>query len=104
MVQWKRIRLGTIRLPVRSLASLSGLRIQRCMSCGVGRRRHSDPALLWLWHGLTAVAPMRPLAWEPPYAMGAALKKDKRQKKKERERRGIELYSIFCNNLHGKKI
>jgi len=28
--QWKGIRLGTMRLRVRSLASLSGLRIQRC--------------------------------------------------------------------------
>ena len=30
MVQWKRIRLGTMRLLVRSLASLPGLRIPRC--------------------------------------------------------------------------
>ena len=30
MVQWKRIWLGTMTLRVRSLASLSGLRIQHC--------------------------------------------------------------------------
>ena len=30
VAQWKPIRLGTLRLRVRSLASLSGLRIQRC--------------------------------------------------------------------------
>ena len=30
VVQQKRIRLGTIRLQVRSLASLSGLGIKRC--------------------------------------------------------------------------
>ena len=42
------------------------------MSCGVGRRRGSDPALLWLWHRLAAIAPIRPLAWEPPYAVRAA--------------------------------
>ena len=29
MVQWKQIQLGTLRLQVRSLASLGGLRIQR---------------------------------------------------------------------------
>ena len=29
-VQWKRIRLGTTRLRVQSLASLSGLRIRHC--------------------------------------------------------------------------
>ena len=32
-----------------------------------------DPVLLWLWCRLAAVAPIRPLAWEPPYAVGAAL-------------------------------
>ena len=42
------------------------------MSCGVGCRRGSDPALLWLWRRLVATAPIRPLAWEPPYAEGAA--------------------------------
>ena len=50
------------------------------MSRGVGRRHCSDPALLWLWHGLAAVALIRPLARVPPYAMGTALKKGKRQK------------------------
>ena len=42
------------------------------MSCGVGCRRCSDPPLLWLWHRLAATTPIRPLAWEPPYAVGAA--------------------------------
>ena len=41
-----------------------------------------DPALLWLWRRLVATAPIRLLAWEPPYAAGAALK---RQKKKEED-------------------
>ena len=50
------------------------------MSCGVGCRRGSDPALLWLWRRPVATAPIRPLAWEPPYAAGAALEKAKRQK------------------------
>ena len=45
------------------------------MSCGVGRRRGSDPELLWLWHRPEATASIRPLAWEPPYAAGVALKK-----------------------------
>ena len=29
-----------------------------------------DPVLLWLWCRPAAVALIRPLAWEPPYAMG----------------------------------
>ena len=49
------------------------------VSYGVGRRHGSDPALLWLWHRLAATAPIQTLAWELPYAMGVALKKDKRQ-------------------------
>ena len=44
------------------------------MSCGVGRRHGLDPALLWLWCGPAAVALIGPLAWEIPYAEGAALK------------------------------
>ena len=49
------------------------------MSCGVGRRRGSDPALLWFWRWPASTAPIRPLAWEPPYvAAGAAQEKAKR--------------------------
>ena len=52
------------------------------MSCGVGYRHGSDPALLWLWHRLLATALIRTLAWEPPYAIGVALEKAKKQNKK----------------------
>ena len=46
-----------------------------------------DPALLWLWCRPAATAPIRPLTWEPPYAMGEALKKkDKRQKTKNKQK------------------
>ena len=48
------------------------------VSCGVGRRRGSDPALLWLWRRPVATAPIRPLAWEPPYAAGAAQRNSKK--------------------------
>ena len=50
------------------------------MSCGVDRKCGSDPALLWLWRRLAAIAPIRPLAWEPPYAAGAAQEIAKRPK------------------------
>ena len=52
------------------------------MSYAVGYRLGSDPELLWLWRRPVATAPIRPLAWEPPYASGAALEKAKRQKTK----------------------
>ena len=56
------------------------------MSSGVGRRRGSDPLLLWLWRRLAvATAPIRPLACEPAYATEAALEKAKRQGKKPKK-------------------
>ena len=60
--------------------SLSELRIQHAMSCGVSRRCGLDPTWLWLRHRLAAVAPIQPLAWEPPCAMGAAIKSKKKRK------------------------
>ena len=48
------------------------------MSHGVGRRGSLDPTLLWLWHRPEAAAPIQPLAWEPPYAAGTALKRKKK--------------------------
>ena len=38
----------------------------------------ADPALLWLLCKVAAVALIRPLAWKPPYATGAALKSKKK--------------------------
>ena len=52
------------------------------MSCGIGHRCGSDPALLWLWHRLVAVVPIWPLHWELPYAAGATLKRPKKKKKR----------------------
>ena len=48
------------------------------MSGDVGRRRSSHPTLLWLWCRLAATEPIGPLAWEPPYATGVALKRPKK--------------------------
>ena len=53
------------------------------MSCGVGHRRGSRPALLWLWCRPVATALIRHLACELPYASGVALKS---LKKKEEEK------------------
>ena len=48
---------------------------------GVDCRHGLALVLLQLWCRLAAAAPIRPLAWEPPYAKGGALKK---QHKKQR--------------------
>ena len=52
------------------------------MNGRVGRRHGSDPTLLWLWCRPAGVAPMRPLAWEPPCAAGAAPEKTKNKQTK----------------------
>ena len=56
------------------------------MSCGVDCRQGSDPALLWLWLWPAAMAPIRPLAWETPYAMGAAQEMAKRQQQQQQQK------------------
>ena len=53
------------------------------MSCGVGCTRGLDLALLWLWRKLAATASIRLIAWGPPYAVGAALKRTKDQKTRQ---------------------
>ena len=44
------------------------------MSCGIDHRCGSDPMLLWLWRRPVAIAPIQPLGWKLPYAVGMALK------------------------------
>ena len=61
------------------------------MSRGIGGRRILDLALLWLWCRPVATAPIRPLAWEPPYAVGAALKRTKDNKKQKTKKQKPEL-------------
>ena len=60
------------------------------MSCGVGHRRGSDPAFLWLWCRPAAVARIQPLAWELPCATGMALK-SKKERKKENKQVGMKM-------------
>ena len=66
------------------------------MSCGVGSRRGSD--LAWVWHSLATVALILPLAWEPPYATGAALKKRSKKLKKKK------LISIAMKQKYFEKV
>ena len=47
------------------------------MSCGVGHRQAWIPRCCGC--GI-AIAPIRPLAWEPPYALGAALKRKEKKR------------------------
>ena len=73
---------------VRSLPLLSGLMIRRCRELWCRLLSWLDPALLW--HRLAATAPIRPLAWESPYAMGAALEKTLKKKYRSNSLLGSE--------------
>jgi len=72
------------------------------MSCGVGCRCGLDPEFLWLWRRLEATAPIRRLAWEPLYAVGAALEK-KKQKKKEKEKDFENKFTFTRGETCGKE-
>ena len=65
-----------MRMQVRALASLSGLRTRSCheLWCRSQIWLRSGIATLWLWYRAVAAAPVQPLAWEFPYAVGVALK------------------------------
>ena len=67
------------------------------MSCGVGRRGGLDMALLWLWHRPAATAPIRPLAWEPPYAAGALLRN---KQNKVSEPVVVSIFTKFDNHQY----
>ena len=72
MVRRKQIRLLSMRMQIRSLASLGGSGTGIALSYDIGLRRSLEPALLW--YRPAAVALIQPLTWELPYAMGAVLK------------------------------
>ena len=59
-----------------------------------------DLALLWLWCRSAAVASIRPLAWEPPYALGESLKsKKKKKKRKEKKENNSVVLGISSDEL-----
>ena len=78
MAQGKQIQLVSMRMRVHPWLHSVG-QGSVAVSCGVGCRGGLDSALLWLWRRLAAAALIRPLAWELPYAMGAALKRKKKK-------------------------
>ena len=57
------------------------------MSCGIGCRCGLDLVLPWLWCRPVATAPIGPLAWEPPYAMGVAQEIAKKKKPKNKKKK-----------------
>ena len=70
------------------------------MTCGIDHRHGSDLALLWLWHRPAAIAPIRPLAWEFPYAVGAALKRQKTKQNKKTKLVYLPLSQAATQKFH----
>ena len=72
------------------------------MSCGVGHRHGLDPMAL----ASVAIVPIGPLAWEPPYATGKALK-DKKTKGRKKTKKAktflLSLAYILRGELDHKK-
>ena len=63
-----------------SIPGLSGLRVWRCHKLNVRCTYGQDLVLPWLWCRPIAAPLIWPLAWELPYAAGAAVKKKKNGK------------------------
>ena len=55
--------------------------------------------MLWLWHRPAAIALIRPLAWEPPYAIGVALKRPNKQTNKQKNPSKLRIESPAINLL-----
>ena len=78
-------------MQVRSLDWLSGLRIRRCHELWYRSQTLLGSSMdVAVAIASAAIAPVRPLSWEIPYAEGVSLKSKKIKKfeKKERKRHG----------------
>ena len=73
-------------MQVRSLALFAGLRIWCCheLRCRSQEQLGSGVAVAVV--RLADVAPIQPLAWEPPYATGTGLKSKKNKKQKKTQK------------------
>ena len=78
LAQRQPIRVVSLKMRVRPLASLSGSGIQCCpeLWCRSQTQLRSCDAVL------AAAAPIQPLAWELSYAITGSLKRKKKKKKK----------------------
>ena len=82
MVQWLTNPTRNHKFRVRSLALLSGLRIRLCRElwCRLQTRLGSHIAVALAQAG--SYSSDSTLAWEPPYAVGVALEKAEKKKKR----------------------
>ena len=76
-----------MRMQVGSLGLLSGLRIRHCRElwCRLQTQLRSDVSVTVMLRKPVAAAPVGPLVWEPPYATGAARRKEGRKEGRKEE-------------------
>ena len=91
-------QLRFMRTWVRSLAFLSGLRIHRYLELWCRSQTQLGSGVAWLWCRLAATTLIQPLAQEPPYAMGVALKRPKKKKIKSMWAFWYLKYILFCSS------
>ena len=80
-----------MRTWVRSLTSICGLRFWRCRELWCRLQTQLGSGVAVAVSRLTAVALIGLLAWEPPYAMGVPLKRQKKQASKQASRQKDEI-------------
>ena len=80
VAQRRWIWLVSMRTQAQSLALLGGLRIWHCHELWGKSQTQLRSGVATVWCRPAATAPTQPLAWEPPCALGATLKKKKRCK------------------------
>ena len=99
MAQQKQIQLVSMRMQVRSSASLSRSRIQRCHELWYKSQMWLESRVavaLWLWCRLAAVTLICPLAWKLPYATSCGPKKQKKKVPKlGREEESLPKWNFF---------
>ena len=90
----------SMRMRVQFLASLSGLRIWCCHDLWRRLQTWFRFFIAVLWRRPAAAAPIHPLAWKLPYAMGVALKRKKKKRERERDNCNIPMVAFSSHWEH----
>ena len=72
------------------------------MSHGGGHRCGLDKALIRLWYRPAAAALTQPLAWELPYAMGTALKRQTNKQQQKKTQNHLWKENMMCLVFHSQ--
>ena len=93
-----------MRARVRSLASFSGLRIRHCHELWCSLQTWLRSGLLCLWHRPAGTAPIRPLAWKLPYAVGVVLKRLKTNNNNSNNNNNNNMKAYLKGSLYLDKV